>query len=361
MASPRATTLHFESSGRPDVVDVRRALAESPAGQEVLYDGYRRLLCVSYHTTAGYLDPDLHERFSGDVDRLKAFLEALTELFPPEAGYEHDRLELRHELSEEQRAQEPLNADSHLAFIGAGFTSCVSYRNRAREPMWFVDLDGTYRDQDDREIRRRRRTTVVGYHDEEVVANLPLAVPVNGSSVESVNLQDGSVGLLERAQELVRTHGVSAGRVVLELEPGEEDAGLTVNEFEPLLVRRDLARMLEDPLRFMTDSGKEFLRSPGQMASRAMDHFRHDASQVLHKMFRAMGMEESLPERAIRKAAGLPRVLRVPREVSLPVLNGGGEGPGEIQQGTYQSPILMQWARTSRGARKVRVRVTRFV
>lgn len=361
MASPRETTLQFESSGRPDVVDVRRALAESPAGREILDNRYRRLLCVSYHTTAGYLDPVLHERFSHDVDRLESFLEALSELFPPEAGYEHDRLDLREELSEEQRAQEPLNADSHLAFIGAGFTSCVSYANRAEEPMWFVDLDGTYRDQDDREIRRRRRTTVVGYRDEEVVANLPLAVPVNGSHVESVNLEDDQVGLLERAQELVRSHGVSTGRVVLELEPGERDAGLTVNEFEPLLVKRDLTRMLEDPLRFVAEGGREFLRSPGQVASRAMDHVRHDASQVLQKMFRAMGMEESLPERAIRRAAGLPRVLRVSREVSLPVLNGEGDGPGQIQQGTYQSPILMQWARSSRGARKVRVRVTRFI
>ena len=63
-------------------------------------------------------------------------------IFPEGAGYEHDKLHLRTELSDEQRRSEPQNADSHLAFIGAGLRNCVTYITRPNEPVYLVDLDG---------------------------------------------------------------------------------------------------------------------------------------------------------------------------------------------------------------------------
>ena len=73
---------------------------------------------------------------------VEPFVKVFQTIFPEGAGYEHDKLHLRTELSDEQRRSEPQNADSHLAFIGAGLRNCVTYVNRPNEPVYLVDLDG---------------------------------------------------------------------------------------------------------------------------------------------------------------------------------------------------------------------------
>ena len=82
-------------------------------------------------------------------------------MFPEGAGYEHDKLHLRTELSDEQRRSEPRNADSHLAFIGAGLRTCVTYLNRPNEPVYFVDLDGV--NEAARPASARR--TILGFNE----------------------------------------------------------------------------------------------------------------------------------------------------------------------------------------------------
>ena len=76
--------------------------------------------------------------------------------FTPEgAGYEHDQLDRRSDLDAIQRASEPKNADSHLAFMASGLRPCVTHPNRDGEAVCFVDLDGIV------EGRPRRRLTRV--------------------------------------------------------------------------------------------------------------------------------------------------------------------------------------------------------
>src|SRR5205807_1226764 len=94
------------------------------------------------------------------------------------AGYAHDRLERRRDLDAAQRAVEPRNGDSHLAFIAGGLRPCVTHPNRADEPVCFVDLDGVNGGRP-----RRRQTRVIGFHREamaeetrQALAN-PRAVP----------------------------------------------------------------------------------------------------------------------------------------------------------------------------------------
>ena len=58
------------------------------------------------------------------------YLEVFRAMFPEGAGYEHDQLDRRKDLTSAERAVEPRNADSHLAFIAAGLSTCVSYVNR---------------------------------------------------------------------------------------------------------------------------------------------------------------------------------------------------------------------------------------
>ena len=72
----------------------------------------------SSHTTAGFLDRSLAARLT--PESVPGYLEAFRALFPENAGYEHDRLDRRNDLDPKQRAIEPRNADSHLAFIAGG-------------------------------------------------------------------------------------------------------------------------------------------------------------------------------------------------------------------------------------------------
>ena len=114
-----------------------------------------------------------------------------------------------------QRPSEPLNADSHLAFMAGALRTCVVYLNRPGEPMSFIDLDGVHAGRP-----RTRRTSVIGYSAEETVAQARVVVPVSGHSVESVNLKDPRLGVYEQCAELVAQHGVTKGRIRLSLAPG---------------------------------------------------------------------------------------------------------------------------------------------
>ena len=103
---------------------------------------YPRCLYNSFHTTAGFLDQSLAWRLSQRRQGLTGYMDAFRAVFPPGAGYRHDELELRRDLSAAQRKIEPKNADSHLAFMAAGLRTCVIYVNRRNEAVPFVDLDG---------------------------------------------------------------------------------------------------------------------------------------------------------------------------------------------------------------------------
>ena len=131
--------------------------------------------------------------------RLAQFFDAWHALFPPDADYRHDQMELRSELSDEQKEIEPRNADSHLTFIGSGMRNCVTYRNQPLAPVYFIDLDGT-----NGAACRERKTTIVAYDEEQVVARESFVVPVSHHPIDSVNLGDPRIGLVDRDQRAAR-------------------------------------------------------------------------------------------------------------------------------------------------------------
>ena len=233
MSTPAQVTLSVSPRTRIDVVDVR-ARAASAHGD--LLEHFPRALYYSFHTTAGYLDQGLAMRLNRKRDGVAPYLNFFQALFPEGGGYQHDELHLREELSEAQRRVEPRNADSHLAFISAGLRSCVTYRRRHGEPVYFIDLDGVNNGQP-----RQRVTSILGYNSEEPVATVRVTVPISGHPVDSVNLKDPRLGLYDRCRELINQHGVDKGRIHIALAPGEHQAGLTVNEYETLLMQHDLA------------------------------------------------------------------------------------------------------------------------
>ncbi len=138
---PFHATLRIQPASRVDLIDVRGRLREE-FGPD--FTQYPQAFYISDHTTAGYLDRRIAEVLEHDGENIQDYLQVFQKLFPPDAGYTHDELHLRTELSDQQRATEPRNADSHLTFMGGGLRNCASYEQRGDEPVWFVELDGVH-------------------------------------------------------------------------------------------------------------------------------------------------------------------------------------------------------------------------
>ena len=353
--SPVEFTLELRPRARVDVIDVRRHVALR-FGDAL--DDYPRALCCSFHTTAGYLDRGVAARLGQNQADVMPYIDVFRTMFPERAGYEHDNLDRRTELTEEQKPREPLNADSHLAFMAGALRTCVSYPNRRGEPIAFVDLDGIHAGH-----VRRRRTTVLGYTGEETVAQSRIVVPVSSHSVDSVNLKDPSLGVYDTCAQLVARNGVTKGRLRLTLAPGEHHAGLTVNEYETLLMRHDLREVLRDPVRFMAEKAGHMLGNPRAIPAKTLDYAKYDLVRVFNKLVDALGLRESMVESVLSRAIAMPaeRFLRMKRSVSLLVSDRDAAGQGAIVEGVYQSPILVQWHRGARPARVLDVTLTRFV
>lgn len=383
---PFKATLGIRPASRTDFIDVRARMAEE-FGTD--FARYPKALYISHHTTAGYLDQRLAQRLGNDRTRLRDYIKVFNEIFPPNAGYEHDELELRTELTDEQKATEPENADSHLTFIGAGLQSAASYDNESGRPVWFVDLDGVHRGG-----TRDRRTTVVGYGSEEVVAQSRLSVEASPRAIDAIDLREPESGFVDRLQNLVEEHGISFGRLDVSLAAPETNASLTVNEYEPLLMKNDLRRALLSPLRFMADQGREALRTPLSLPGKALrlpgkalrlsgkalnvarmgttvlrtspgpvlDTATVEAVHILNWALERIGVDESVIARVLNRALAFPvsRFQGLRRQISLPVIDRDGDGNGEIPWGTYQSPILIQWKAPAETTRELDVKLVRF-
>lgn len=312
-------TLEMQPRARFDVVDVRRRVLETCGP---VLERFPWVLYCSYHTTAGYLDQKLASRLNARRSGVKPYLRAFQTVFPEGAGYQHDELHLREELSEEQRRTEPRNGDSHLAFIGAGLRSCVAYRERPREPVYFIDFDGV-----NGERPRRRITSIIGFTRERVVARARFRIPVAAQPVDSLNLKDPSLGLFDRIQTLIDRHGVMRGRVQLTLAASDRWAGLTVNEYETLLMQRDLHDVIDNPFRFMVNRPCRLLVSLRRVRTRTMT---------------------------------CTRFLRLQRSISLLVSERAINGLSGVVHGKYQSPILVQWGLAGSYTRELDFCLTQF-
>ena len=354
MTPSAEVTIELSPQARLDVIDVTRQVA---AQHGDVLDPYRRALYCSYHTTAGYFEQSLCARLGHSRDSLEDYVASFQTLFPPHSDYRHDQLEYRTELSEEQKRWEPLNADSHLTFIGSGLESCVTYLNRPGAPVYFVDLDGV-----NGSTRRRRQTTVIGFNQEVVVGEVELTVPLSRHAIDSVNLRDPRTGLMDQIHDLLRRYGITKGRVDLSLAPDEVGASLTVNEYETMLMRHDLAEVLRNPLRYMAEQGKHMLIDPGAIPYKALNYAKYDLVLVVNKLMDKFGVSESVVERAINKFLAVPasRRLRMKRSMSLLVSDRDVNGKGAVIQGRYQSPILVQWKRAKGQTRRLNVTLVRF-
>lgn len=353
--SPLELALEIRPESRFHVVDVR-ARARETHGDAL--EGYAHCLFSSPHTTAGYLPQSLGVRLAAQPQRLRPYLDLFQTVFPPNAGYSHDKLDLRSDLAPAQRLVEPTNGDSHLTFIGGGLHACVSYAMRRPGPVYFIDLDGIQAEG----APRRRLTTLVGYNRQVEVTRQVIDVPVSSHPIEAVNLKDPRFGLYEQVAALIARHDVRKGRVRLQLARAEQHASLTVNEYETLLMQHDLADVLRDPLRFAAEKARHAWHAPREVPAKAVEYAKYDLVQALNRLVDALGARAARIERLVARALepAASRFLRMKRSVDLLVSDAQTPGRGTLVEGTYQAPILVQWRRPAAPIRQIEVSVVRF-
>jgi thiamine phosphate synthase YjbQ (UPF0047 family) len=341
---PLDLTLELAPKARFDVVDLR----DQFKAEHQALAAFPQCLYWSFHTTAGFLDRRLAARLR--AQHVPTYVDAFRTIFPEGAGYEHDRLERREDLDADQRAVEPRNADSHLAFIASGLRTCVTHPNRADEPVFFVDLDGVNEGRP-----RRRRTRVVGFSQERLVRAMQIHVPVSSHPIDSVNLKDPRLGLYEQLADFVRAAGVPKGRLRVGLDPTERHSALTVNEYETLLMKYDLAEVLHDPLRYVAEKYRHALANPRAVPGKALDYAKYDFVRVLNQSLDSLGLRGSIVEKVVARTLAVPaaRFFRMRRSVNL--LVSDEDGAARIVEGTYQSPILVQWQHAPRQSRILNV------
>jgi len=344
---PLDLTLELAPRARFDIVDLR---AHFKAEHQAL-GALPQCLYWSSHTTAGFLDRSLAARLR--AQHVPAYVDAFRTIFPEGAGYEHDRLERRDDLDATQRAVEPRNADSHLAFIASGLRTCVTHPNRAGEPVFLVDLDCVNEGRP-----RRRRAHLVGFSQERLVRTTQIRVPVSGHPIDSINLKDPRLGVYEQLGEFVKTSGVAKGRLRVGLDPTERHSALTVNEYETLLMKYDLAEVLRNPLRYVAALHRHALANPRAVPAKTLGYAKYDFVRVLNQSLDMLGLRGSIVEKVVARTLAVPaaRFFRMRRSVSLLVSEEAGET--QIVEGTYQSPILVQWQHSPTQARVINVSLT---
>src|SRR5260221_10038234 len=312
-SAPSETGLTLEPARRFEAIDVTKRV-EAEAGDVLAR--HPKAFYTSLHTTAGYLHHSLSARLHHRSDRLDLFFNAFRAIFPPNAAYRHDQLHLRTELSEEQRETEPRNGDSHLTFISAGMRNAVTYRNHPGTPVYFIDLDGT-----NEGTHRQRTTSVIAYDDEEVVDQTMITVPVSRHPIDSINLADPRLGVVDAINARLDRAGLEKGRVDIALDPKERGAGLTVNEYETLLMKHDLVEVLRNPLKFAALKSRHMLDDPLAIPSKTINYAKYDFVRVLNSLMEAFRVNESALERLVAK------VMAVPAGPPLPPRGGGGPPP----------------------------------
>ena len=351
---PQEISLDISPEYRFEVIDITKRISDLINGYR---DRYQKTTYCSFHTTAGFLDQNLCSRLNHQKEKIRSYITAFQQLFPINANYRHDVMELRDELSEAQRRIEPKNADSHLTFIGSGLRNCVTYRNTPDMPVYFIELDGV-----SEYGNRTRQMNAMFYNHEEVVFRQKVRVPLSKHPIDSVNLRNSKLGYLEKLNEILSKYEIEKGRIDISLDPKERFAGLTVNEYETLLMTYDLVQILKNPLKFMGEKGKYLLQHPGKIPTRTKEYAKYDFVQIFNELMDSFGMSESVFEKLLARVIALPaeKFLGVKRHISFLISNNGSNDTAKILQGRYQSPILVQWKESPSASRSLFLTITRY-
>ncbi len=179
--------------------------------------------------------------------------------------------------------------------------------------------------------------------------------------IDSINLADPKLGLLERVNEVVARAGVERARVDLVVDPAERNVGLTVNEYETLLMQHDLVDVLRNPLRFARIKAGNMINDPWRIPGKTLNYAKYDVVHVLNSLMEALRLDQGSFERLVAKVMSLParRFLRS-RRVSFLAGSDRESNVPVLLRGTYQSPILVQWQPAEKQERHIDIVVVQF-
>ena len=354
---PTQLTLELKPQTRYQVIDITRRILDSHGD---ILKKFKNTLYCSFHTTAGFLEEDQSAALRYRIDRVSPFIGSFQRLFPPNANYRHDQLQLRTELTEAERKVEPKNADSHLVFISAGMKNCVTYKNRLEQPVYFIDLDGINGNNGNQS--HCRKTAILVFNHEQVVHKAKMDVPVSKHPIDSINLNDPDLEFMAEINDLIQKLGIRHGKIDIQLGEKEMNAGLTVNEYETMLMKNDLAEVLHNPLKYMAIKGKHALAAPKLIPEKTLNYAKYDLVHVFNVLMDSIGLSETFIEKCLSLFLRLPasHFLGMKRHISLFVSEESTNGNGRVVFGKYQSPILVQWRSTSNKTRRMDVTISEF-
>jgi hypothetical protein len=230
----------------------------------------------------------------------------------------------------------------------------VTHPNRDGEAVCFVDLDGVVEGRP-----RRRLTRVIGFRTERVVGKTRFEVPVSEHPIDSINLKDPRLGIYAALSDFVVKTGAGKGQLRIVLDPTERHSALTVNEYETLLMKYDLAEVLRNPLRFVAQQYRNALKNPRAVPSKTLGYAKYDFVRVMNTGLDTLRLRGSIVETLLARTLAVPaaRFFRMRRSVSLLVAETD-TGRLSIVEGPYQSPILVQWQNAPRKTRMLDVTLT---
>jgi thiamine phosphate synthase YjbQ (UPF0047 family) len=339
-------------NSRFDLIDIRKI-----AGCSATLQAFPHVLYSSFHTTAGFLEQNLISSLTRPTRHgLYSYFRLFRRLFPEGAGYHHDDLRLRQELSESQRRLEPRNGDAHLAFICSGMCNNVKYFNRTEEPILLVELDGV-----GVEGPRQRITTIIAFNEERIVARELFAIPPPSQAISAVNLKEARFGIYAFLHEQIERYAVTKGRVYIRLLHDDHHASLMVNEYEPLLMQ-DLIEVLQDPLRFVSRQDHHVFTNC-RLTTETVSHTKCDCTGFLGHNCSVSRLSELFSEMKFAHMNVLTAywIRGMKCSISLLVSDQQCPGHGIIVDGTFQYPIMIQWNNGNSSPRRIEVMLSRFV
>jgi hypothetical protein len=117
--------------------------------------------------------------------------------------------------------------------------------------------------------------------------------------------------------------------------------------------------VLRNPLRFLTEKSRHALANPRAVPAKTLGYAKYDFVRLLNQSLDTFGLRGSIVEKVLARTLAVPaaRFFRMRRSVSL-LVSERKDGSTGLIEGTYQSPILVQWQRAPRQTRVLEATLT---
>jgi len=101
------------------------------------------------------------------------------------------------------------------------------------------------------------------------------------------------------------------------------------------------------------------MANPRAVPAKTLGYAKYDLVRVLNQSLDSLGLRGAIVEKIMARTLAVPaaRFFRMRRSVSM-LVSERPDGSNGIIEGTYQSPILVQWQRAPRQTRVLEATLT---